>query len=85
VPSRWIDYLLGCALALGVCLAFDRGSALRRFRELAQGEGLAASAEDWRPLLPNALEEARWLGQEQEVRALLARLEGTGPPAQSSG
>jgi uncharacterized membrane protein YgaE (UPF0421/DUF939 family) len=85
VPSRWIDYLLGCALALGVCLAFDRGSALRRFRELAQGEGLAASAEDWRPLLPNALEEARWLGQEQEVRALLARLEASSPPAQSPG
>jgi uncharacterized membrane protein YgaE (UPF0421/DUF939 family) len=85
VPSRWIDYLLGCALALGVCLAFDRGSALRRFRELAQGEGLAASADEWRPLLPNALEEARWLGQEQEVRALLARLEASGPPAQSPG
>ena len=84
VPSRWIDYLLGCGLALGVCLAFDRGSALRRFRELAQGKGVPASEAERRRLLPNALEEARWLGQEQEFRALLAQLEGTGPPAQSS-
>jgi uncharacterized membrane protein YgaE (UPF0421/DUF939 family) len=82
VPSRWLDYLLGCGLALGVCLAFDRGSALRRFRELAQGEGLEASEEERRRLLPNALEEARWLGQEQEFRALLGRLEATGLAAQ---
>lgn len=85
VPSRWLDYLLGCGLALGVCLAFDRGSALRRFRELAQGEGLAASEEERRRLLPNALEEARWLGQEQEFRALLGRLEATGLAAQPPG
>lgn len=78
VPSRWIDYLLGCGLALGVCLAFDRGSALRRFQALARGEATAADVEERQRLLPNALEEARWLGQEEEFRALLAGLEGNG-------
>ena len=83
VPSRWIDYLLGCGLALGVCLAFDRGSALRRFQALARGEATAADVEERQRLLPNALEEARWLGQEEEFRALLARLEGNGTAARA--
>jgi uncharacterized membrane protein YgaE (UPF0421/DUF939 family) len=32
VPSRWIDYLLGCGLALGVSLAFERGALQRLLR-----------------------------------------------------
>ncbi len=93
VPSRWVDYLLGCGLALGVCLAFDRGSALRRFRQLAKAElahgGLAeedpARRQERERLLPNALEEARWLGQEEELRALVDRLETPAAGAQSAG
>ena len=44
---------------------------------LAQGLGSAEAAtlQERRRLLPNALEEARWLGQEPELRALIARLE----------
>lgn len=89
VPSRWVDYLMGCGLALLVCLAFDRGSALRRFRRLAlcAGEGEAA-AEGERAalerLLPTALEEARWLGQEGEFRALLGELGMGGTERQAS-
>lgn len=73
VPSRWIDYLLGCGLALLVCLAFNRTSALRRFRTLAGSPTLAGGAAELERLLPSALEEARWLGQEKEFRALLAQ------------
>jgi len=29
VPSRWIDYLMGCGLALLVSLAFERAAILR--------------------------------------------------------
>ena len=35
IPTRWIDYLLGCGLALLVCLLFSPTSALQRFRLLA--------------------------------------------------
>jgi len=73
VPSRWIDYLLGCSLALLVCLAFDRSSALRRFRLLEAAPATPAVAAELQRLLPNALEEARWLGQERDFRALLER------------
>jgi uncharacterized membrane protein YgaE (UPF0421/DUF939 family) len=88
VPSRWVDYLMGCGLALLVCLAFDRGSALRQFRRLAlrAGEGKpAADAERaaLERLLPTALEEARWLGQEGEFRALLGELGGGGVERQA--
>lgn len=32
IPTRWIDYLMGCGLALLVCLVFQPSSALRRFQ-----------------------------------------------------
>ena len=35
IPNRWIDYLMGCLLALIVCLVVRPLSALRRFRQLA--------------------------------------------------
>jgi len=36
IPNRWIDYLIGCLLALMVCLLVRPLSALRGFRELAK-------------------------------------------------
>jgi len=72
IPNRWIDYLIGCLLALFVCLLVRPLSALRRFRELAMAGG-EMSAE-LNALLPSALEEARLLGQEKELRAFMARL-----------
>ncbi|MFM7086389.1 MAG: FUSC family protein [Cyanobium sp.] len=85
VPSRWIDYLMGCGLALLVCLLVRPVSALRRFRRLAT-EQLAAAAMAAEPserrtaelqaLLPSALEEARLLGQERNLQDLLQRLQG---------
>jgi uncharacterized membrane protein YgaE (UPF0421/DUF939 family) len=77
IPTRWIDYLLGCGLALLVCLLFGSGSALQRFQALA-AEGKRLEGELLR-LLPSAREEALWLGQRQEFEALLAGL--TSPPS----
>jgi len=79
IPTRWIDYLLGCGLALLVCLLFSPTSALQRFRTLAaearlQGRGLEGELLQ---LLPSAREEALWLGQRHEFEALVA---GLAPP-----
>ena len=78
VPSRWIDYLLGSALALLVCLLVRPVSALRRFRQLADTDRTLTAdlSPELARLLPSALEEARVLGQEREFRQLLARLKG---------
>jgi uncharacterized membrane protein YgaE (UPF0421/DUF939 family) len=38
VPSRWIDYLMGCALALMVSLAFNRRSVLQRLLGESRGQ-----------------------------------------------
>ncbi len=78
VPSRWIDYLLGSALALLVCLLVRPVSALRRFRQLADTDRTLTAdlSPELARLLPSALEEARVLGQEREFRQLLARLQG---------
>jgi len=72
IPNRWIDYLMGCLLALIVCLVVRPLSALSRFRQLAlAGQGMTAELSS---LLPSALEEARALGQERELRKLIAAL-----------
>ncbi len=72
IPNRWIDYLMGCLLALIVCLVVRPLSALSRFHQLAlAGEGMTAELCS---LLPSALEEARALGQESELRKLIAAL-----------
>jgi len=72
IPNRWIDYLMGSLLALIVCLVVRPLSALSRFRQLAlAGEGMTAELSS---LLPSALEEARALGQERELRKLIAAL-----------
>ena len=76
IPSRWLDYLMGSALALLVCLLVRPVSALRRFRQLA-AEGPAPEgglSPELAKLLPSALEEARVLGQERDFRRLLAQL-----------
>ena len=60
IPNRWIDYLMGCGLALGVGLLLFPNSALRRYNQLRADP--AASSEQLQRLLPAAREEARWLG-----------------------
>jgi len=77
VPSRWIDYLMGCALALLVCLLVRPVSALRRFRQLAAAspQHSGGLSPELQVLVPSALEEARVLGQEREFRQLLAQLQ----------
>ena len=60
IPHRWIDYLMGCGLALAIGLLLFPSSALRRFQQLCQ-EPVVSMAEV-EALLPAAREEARWLG-----------------------
>ncbi len=61
IPHRWIDYLMGCGLALAAGLLFRPTSALKQYRALLlTGE---ASADALARLRPAAMEEARWLGQ----------------------
>jgi uncharacterized membrane protein YgaE (UPF0421/DUF939 family) len=78
IPTRWIDYLMGCGLALLVCLLFQPTSALRRFNDLAaaaRGTGQPLSGE-LKALLPSAREEAIWLGQGERFEAMVAGLGG---------
>jgi hypothetical protein len=87
IPTRWIDYLMGCGLALLVCLLFQPTSALRRFQELAaeaQRGGPAAEGE-LRVLLPSAREEASWLGQGKRFEALLASLQAAAQERREGG
>ncbi|MFM8525641.1 MAG: FUSC family protein [Cyanobacteriota bacterium] len=60
IPNRWMDYSLGCGLALAVGLFLFPSSALRRFNR--RRDDPSTSADDLRALLPAAREEARWLG-----------------------
>ena len=73
IPHRVLDYLMGCGLALLVCLLVRPFSALRRFRQLATEAG--CMTQELRRLLPSALEEARLVGQERQLRQRLAQLE----------
>ena len=81
VPSRWIDYTMGCGLALLTCLLLRPVSALRRFRQLAAAEPEPTGhlSPELALLLPSALEEARVLGQEREFRRLLTQLQTAAP------
>lgn len=76
IPNRWLDYLMGCALALLVCLLVRPFSALGRFQSLARE--LDHVDARLRALLPSAMEEARLLGRQRELQQLLQRLE-SGP------
>lgn len=60
IPNRWLDYSLGCGLALAVGLLLFPRSALRRFNQCLDDP--SARLEDLHALLPAAREEARWLG-----------------------
>jgi hypothetical protein len=62
IPHRWIDYLMGCGLALAVGLLLFPNSALRRFNQLTAGASNPSVAGELKQLLPAATEEARWLG-----------------------
>ena len=62
IPHRWIDYLMGSALALAVGVFLFPNSALRRFNQLTTGEHNPTVASELQVLLPAATEEARWLG-----------------------
>ena len=61
IPNRWLDYLMGCGLALLTGLLLFPQSALRRYRKLAQDP--QANHQALLQLEPAAREEARWLGQ----------------------
>ena len=62
IPNRWIDYLMGCGLALMVGVLLFPQSALRRFNQLRQQPDEPGSWAELTALLPAACEEARWLG-----------------------
>ena len=62
IPNRWIDYLMGCALALLVGVLLFPQSALRRFNQLSASPDPWLARSELEALLPAASEEARWLG-----------------------
>ena len=62
IPNRWIDYLMGCALALLVGVLLFPQSALRRFNQLSATTDPWLARSELEALLPAASEEARWLG-----------------------
>jgi uncharacterized membrane protein YccC len=63
IPHRWIDYLMGCLLALAVGVLVFPNSALRRFNRLR--EDPTSSPQQLEALLGAAREEARWLGLQE--------------------
>ena len=70
IPHRWIDYLMGCGLALAVGLLLFPSSALRRFNALSTAEEQPNRFTELEALLPAASEEARWLGLPKPQRPL---------------
>ena len=62
IPHRWIDYLMGCGLALAVGLLLFPKSALRRFNAISNDVSQPDRWTELQALLPAASEEARWLG-----------------------
>ena len=62
IPHRWIDYLMGCGLALAVGLLLFPKSALRRFNAISNDVSQPDRWTELQALLPAACEEARWLG-----------------------
>lgn len=60
IPNRWLDYSMGCGLALAIGLLIFPNSALRRFNQLR--ENPSTTKQQLQSLLPAAGEEARWLG-----------------------
>ena len=62
IPYRWLDYLLGCLLAVAVGVLLFPSSALRRFQALSADDAAPDRLALLQSLLPAAEEEARWLG-----------------------
>jgi len=81
IPHRWLDYLLGCGLALLACAAVRPFSALARFRQLAADLPVGPLPPQLTALLPSALEEARMLGLERQFQADLEQILGPGGKA----
>ena len=77
IPNRWLDYLMGCGLALLVCLLVRPMSALGRFQALARETQVLDGS--LRALLPSAMEEARLLGQQRQLQRLVQQLESGSP------
>jgi uncharacterized membrane protein YgaE (UPF0421/DUF939 family) len=77
IPHRWLDYLLGSALAVAAGLLFRPTSALQQYRALLRRSPVAQDAA--RRLYPAALEEARWTGQVPPAFPPVP-----GPPAQAT-
>ncbi|MEB3334535.1 MAG: FUSC family protein [Cyanobacteriota bacterium] len=85
IPTRWIDYLMGCGLALLVCVCVQPTSALRRFQELAAAPAGQLAMGELMALVPSAREEAIWLGQGQRFDALLAAARATSAGGATAG
>ncbi len=60
IPNRWIDYSLGCALAVLIAIVIFPSSSLKRYNELKALPD--TTPEQLLELLPGATEEARLLG-----------------------
>jgi hypothetical protein len=60
IPNRWIDYSLGCALAVLIAIVIVPSSSLKRYNELKALPD--TPPEQLLELLPGATEEARLLG-----------------------
>ena len=60
IPNRWIDYSLGCALAVTTAILIFPSSSLKRYNELKALPD--TTPEQLLELLPGAKEEARLLG-----------------------
>ncbi len=60
IPNRWIDYSLGCALAVVIAIVIFPSSSLKRYNQLKSLPD--TTPEQLLDLLPGAREEARLLG-----------------------
>ena len=67
IPNRWIDYSLGCALAVLVAILIFPSSSLKRYNELKALPD--TTPEQLLELLPGAREEARLLGLQPPTTA----------------
>jgi uncharacterized membrane protein YgaE (UPF0421/DUF939 family) len=67
IPNRWIDYSLGCALAVLIAIVIFPSSSLKRYNELKALPD--TTPEQLLELLPGAREEALLLGLQPPTAA----------------
>ena len=67
IPNRWIDYSMGCALAVLTAILIFPSSSLKRYNELKALPD--TTPEQLLELLPGAREEARLLGLQPPTTA----------------